>query len=213
MQKNFYPGKFIAFEGIDGSGKTTQASRLYDWFNKDSKKPVAYLTREPTNSMIGGLVRSRLTSDWKSGHECLQLLFSADRAYHLEKEIIPLLKKDIIVITDRYFFSTIAYGAVEIKNAEWLVEINKQFILPDITFIIKVSPRICFERMESARFHIELFEKEEILTRVWQNYENLSKRFKNVNIIDGERPIEEVFSQIKKVVLSQLINNKTKKEV
>ena len=201
MQKNPYKGKFIAFEGIDGSGKTTQASKLYDWLNKGSKKPVAYLTREPTNSMIGGLVRSRLTSDWKSGPECLQLLFSADRAYHLEKEIVPLLKKDITVITDRYFFSTVAYGGVEIKNTEWLIEINKQFILPDITFIIKVSPRVCFKRIRGVRFHIELFEKEKILTQVCKNYELLSKKFKNIYIIDGEKPIEEVFEEIKKILI------------
>jgi len=196
MQKNSYPGKFIAFEGLDGAGSTTQAGKLCDWLNQNSK---SHLTKEPTNNLIGGLIRSQLTGDWRSTPECLQLLFSADRAYHLEKEIIPLLKKDITVITDRYFFSTIAYGAVEIKDIDWLIEINKPFIVPDLTFFIKVSPKICFDRIKRTRFHIELFEKEKILTLVWQNYENLAKKFENIYLIDGEKPIEDVFEEIKKI--------------
>ncbi len=210
MQKNSYSGKFIAFEGLDGSGSTTQVGKLYDWLNENSKKftlnrPLAHLTKEPTNNMIGGLIRSRLTGAWKLCPEGLQLLFAADRAYHLEKEIVPLLEKGVTVITDRYFFSTIAYGAVEIKDIDWLIKINKPFILPDVTFLIKVSSAICLDRIKKTRFHIELFEKEEALTQVWQNYEHLANRFDNIYIIDGEKPIEEVFSEIKKIVNSKII--------
>jgi len=209
MQKNPYPGKFIAFEGLDGSGSTTQSSMLRDWLNENQKELVlgkarAHLTKEPTNNIIGGLIRGQLTSDWKTKQECLQLLFSADRAHHLEKEVIPLLQNSVTVITDRYFFSTIAYGATEIKDKEWLIEINKPFILPDITFLIKVSPRTCLERIKGDRFNIELFEKEEALTRVWENYEELAKRFENVYIIKGEKSVEEIFNEIKSLIRSKL---------
>src|SRR3989344_3150121 len=176
MVKNPYPGKFIAFEGLDGSGSTTQASKLRDFLNETQKKlvlgrPSANLTKEPTNNIVGGLIRGQLTGDWKTQPECLQLLFAADRAHHLEKEIIPLLKEGTTVITDRYFFSTIAFGGLEIKDTDWLIQINRTFILPDITFLIKVSPKTCIDRIRGDRFHIELFEKEEALTRVWKNYE------------------------------------------
>lgn len=209
MQKNPYPGKFIAFEGLDGSGSTTQAGMLCDFLNEKQKKlvlgkPLAYLTKEPTNNIIGGLIRGQLTNGWKTGPECLQLLFSADRAFHLEKEVIPLLEKGVTVITDRYFLSTIAYGASEIKDIDWLIKINEVFILPDLTFLIKVSPKICLQRIKESRFHIELFEKEEALTKVWQNYEELAKRFENVYIIDSERSIKEVFEEIKSLVHSKL---------
>ena len=209
MIKNPYPGKFIAFEGLDGSGSTTQTGKLRDWLQGNQKefvlgRPRVHLTKEPTNNIIGGLIRGQLTSDWKTRPECLQLLFSADRAHHLEKEIIPLLKERVIVITDRYFFSTIAYGAIEIPDKEWLIDINRPFILPDITFLIKVSPKACLERIKKDRFHIELFEKEEILARVWKNYEELAQRFENVYIIDGERTIEEVFEEVKSKVRSKL---------
>jgi dTMP kinase len=202
MIKNPYKGKFIVFDSLDGAGNSTQAKLLADYLNKIGKR--THITKEPTSSLIGGLIKSQLTHDWKSSPECLQLLFCADRAYHLEKEIIPLLKKGINVISDRYFFSTMAYGNLEINDLNWLIEINKKFILPDLTFFLKVSPRVCIERIKKDRFEITLFEKEEILRKVWRNYEILAKRFKNVYIINGERPIEEISKEIIKITLNIL---------
>jgi dTMP kinase len=202
MKKNPYPGKFIVFDSLDGAGNSTQVKLLADYLNKIGKR--TYVTKEPTSSLIGGLIKSQLTHDWKSSAECLQLLFCADRAYHLEKEIIPLLKRGINVISDRYFFSTMAYGNLEINDLNWLIEINKKFILPDLTFFLKVSPRVCIERIKKDRFEITLFEKEEILRKVWKNYEILAKRFKNVYIIDGERSIEEISNEIIKITEKKL---------
>jgi dTMP kinase len=202
MIKNPYKGKFIVFDSLDGAGNSTQVKLLADYLNKIGKR--THITKEPTSSLIGGLIKSQLTHDWKSSPECLQLLFCADRAYHLEKEIIPLLKKGINVISDRYFFSTMAYGNLEINDLNWLIEINKKFILPDLTFFLKVSPRICIERIKKDRFEITLFEKEEILRKVWKNYEILAKRFKNVYIIDGERSIEEISNEIIKITEKKL---------
>jgi len=209
MIKNPYPGKFIVFEGLDGSGSTTQASKLREWLNRASKelvlgKPQAHLTKEPTNNIIGGLIRGQLTGDWKTRPECLQLLFAADRSHHLEKEVIPLLKDGVTVVTDRYFFSTIAFGATEIADKEWLLEINKPFLLPDLTFLIKVSPKVCLQRIRGDRFSVELFEKEEALTKVWQNYEELAKKFNDVYIVDGEKPIEDISQEIQVLVRSKL---------
>ena len=208
MKKNPYLGKFIVFEGLDGSGQSTQAEILKNFLNKQGIK--AHLTKEPTDSLIGGLIRSQLRGEWKSKQECLQLLFSADRAYHLEREVIPLLKKGVVVICDRYFFSTVAYGAVEIKDWNWLLEINKNFLLPDITLFLKVPPKTCIKRIKQSRFEFSLFEKENFLKRVLRNYLNLAKEFKNIYIIDGKKSIEEVAQETSKIVLSQ-IRRKTRK--
>jgi dTMP kinase len=202
MLKNPYKGKFIVFDSLDGAGNSTQAKLLADSLNKIGKK--TYLTKEPTSGLIGGLIKSQLTHDWKSSPECLQLLFSADRAYHLEREIIPFLKKGINVISDRYFFSTMAYGNLEIKDLDWLVEINKKFILPDLTFFLKVSPKVCIERIKKDRFEITLFEKEKTLRKVWKNYEVLAKKFKNVFIIDGERSPGEIAKEIREITFKKL---------
>jgi dTMP kinase len=209
MKKNTYPGKLIVFDGLDGSGMSTQAAGLVDFLNEKKQKfqfghTGVYSTKEPTSSLIGGLIKSQLTHDWKSSQECLQLLFSADRAYHLEKEIIPLVERGVIVICDRYFFSTLAYGSLEIEDFDWLLNLQKKFLVPEITFFLKVSPKICIERIKKERFGITLFEKEEILEKVWKNYEKLAKRFKNVYIIDGERPVDKIAEDIRKIVKEKL---------
>jgi len=196
MRKNPYKGKFIVFEGLDGSGTTTQANLLFEYFKKQGKK--VYLTGEPTRSLIGGLIEGQISGDWKSSPGCLQLLFTADRAYHLEKGIISLLKKGITVICTRYILSTLAYGSIDIKDTQWLINLNKKFIWPDITFLLKVSPKICIQRIKKERFHKELFEKEEKLKKVYKNYLKFAKKFKNIYIIDGEKPIKEVGEEIKK---------------
>lgn len=199
MIKNPYRGKLIVFDSLDGAGNSTQVKLLADYLNKIGKK--THITKEPTASLIGGLIKSQLTNDWKSSQVCLQLLFSADRAYHLEKEVIPLLKREINVISDRYFFSTIAYGNLEIKDFDWLIKINEKFFLPDLTFFLKVSPKVCLERIKENRFEITIFEKKETLAKVWKNYQRLAKEFENVFIVDGEREVENVFKEIKNITL------------
>lgn len=196
MIKNPYKGKFIVFEGLDGSGNTTEASLLFKYLRERGEK--VYLTSEPTQFLIGGLIKSQIAGQWRSSPECLQLLFTADRAYHLEEEIIPLLKRGITVICTRYILSTLAYGIIALKDEKWLMEINKKFILPDTTFFLKASPKICIQRIRKERFHKELFEKEDKLKKVLKNYLKFSKKFSNIYIINGEKSIREVFEEIRK---------------
>lgn len=209
MKKSDYIGKFIVFDGLDGSGQSTQASLLASYLNEPKQKHKfghsgTHLTKEPTSSLIGGLIRSQLNHDWRSSQMCLQLLFAADRTYHLEKEIIPLLEKGVTIVCDRYFFSSFAYGAIDSVATKWLIEINKNFLLPDLTFFIKVSPKICITRIAKERFGSTLFEKEEVLQKVWQNYEKLAKIFKNVFVINGERPVNKIHKEITKIIEEQL---------
>jgi len=203
MLQNPYKGKFIVFEGLDGSGTTTQANLLFRYLKKQGKK--VYLTGEPTRSLTGGLIEGQISGDWQSSPECLQLLFTADRAHHLEKGMIPLLKKGITVICTRYILSTLAYGSIDIKDSQWLMNLNKKFIWSDITFLLKVSPKTCIQRIKKERFHKELFEKEEKLKKVFKNYLKFAKRFKNVYIINGEKPIKEVSQDIKKIINNKLL--------
>jgi len=201
MIKNPHSGKFIVFEGLDGSGKSTQVDLLLKFLREKGEK--VHSTAEPTQYLIGGLIKSWIANDWRSSSACLQLLFAADRAHHLEKEIIPLLKKGINVICDRYLFSSLAYGNLDL-DFDWLLKINEKFILPDITFFIDVSPELCLERMKKERFSIELFEKEEKLEKVRKNFLKLAKKFENIYLIDGEKSREEVFSQIKNIISKNL---------
>ncbi len=201
MKKNTYPGKFIVFEGLDGAGSSTQIDKLAAALKKEGKNPV--VTKEPTNNIIGGLIRGQLTKDWNSSMECLQLLFAADRAHHLDRLIIPALKDKKIVLCDRYFFSTVAFGALDLDR-NWLMEINDQFLLPDLIVLLKVSPRECLKRMHENRFQLELFEEEKKLQKVWKTYVWLANKFPNVKIVDGARSIESIASDIDKIVKKYL---------
>ena len=184
---------FIAIEGLDGSGQSTQTRLLKKWFISIGKSCIA--TKEPTNGLIGGLIRAQLMGEWRSNPEALQLLFAADRAVHLEKEILPALDKGTNVITDRYLFSSIAYGMVDLDK-EWLKQINSRFRLPDITIYLNVSPEECLNRLKGSRTRLELFEREDYLKKVHKNYMVVSKDYKNFFVIDGEKPIKEVHENI-----------------
>lgn len=199
MKKNRYQGKFIVFEGLDGSGHSTQAELLKNFLIKKGYKVV--LTKEPTLiSAAGKKIYFILNKKEKTTAQKLQDLFVKDRKEHLKKVIIPALKKGKIVISDRYFFSTIAYGSAEGLSFENLVKKNNNFLMPDLTFILKVRPKICINRIEKRKTKKTIFEKEEKLKKVWQYYKIFPKKFENIKIIEGEKPINEVFLKIKKSI-------------
>lgn len=197
MRKNSYPGKFIVFEGLDGSGQSTQAGLLRNFLVKKGYQVV--LTKEPTlDSTAGKKIRQILDEKIKEDPAELQKLFAQDREEHLKNVIIPALEKGEIVISDRYFYSTFAFGYSDGLNLDWLIKLNGNFLTPDITFVLKVAPKICVERIEKRGKVKTLFEKELKLAKVWEGYEKLSKIFKEIKIIDGEKSIPEVFEDVKK---------------
>ncbi len=182
---------FIAFEGLDGSGSSTQSRLLAE--KLEAEGHATLLTKEPTNhSPIGKMIRDILQHKWTCSPEGLQLLFSADRAEHLRNEIEPALKNGQIVITDRYLFSTIAYGSLAVSDTDWLSSLNEKFRLPDLTFLFKLDPKTCIERIQGRGADFELFEEHEKLSKIWEGYEALADRFKNIHVIDASKTIDEI---------------------
>ena len=198
-------GILIAFEGIDGAGLTTQAVLLKQ--HLEQKGYDTLLTKEPTNGLIGGLVRACLRGEWHTSNRVLQLLFTADRAHHLEYEVIPALNSGRIVICDRYMFSTIAYGSLELEY-EWLKQLNSKFPVPDLTVIIDVKPETSIRRIRSSRVGYELFEDLGRLENVRRVYiELIVKDFRNMHVVDGEGSIDQVHSEVKRIVDEYLSKN------
>ncbi|MCK4428837.1 MAG: dTMP kinase [Candidatus Aenigmarchaeota archaeon] len=191
-------GFFVVFEGLDGSGSSTQAQLLERHFKL--KNRAVMMTKEPTNNLIGGLVRAQLTHEWKSSMKCLQLLFAADRAHHLERGIEPALKKNFVVISDRYKLSTISFGSLE-TDKEWLTKINEKFREPDLTILLKVSPDSCIKRMKN-RPSVELFEEKNKLEKVWKAYESFADD--KVVIVDGEKDIDEIHEEVVRLVTEKI---------
>ncbi len=183
---------FIAFEGLDGSGLTTQASRLREWLN--NKGYEVYLTKEPTDGLIGSLIRGVLRKELVIDAETLALLFAADRMHHT-KNIIKLLDEGVIVITDRYRLSSYAFQSIEV-DLDWLKKINEKTLTPDLTFIIDTPPLICIRRIQKQRFHVELYEELEKLEKIHAIYHKLAEEESNIFLIDGNRPVEAVSSDI-----------------
>jgi len=193
-------GLFIAFEGLDGAGSTTQAYLLEKYLKQKNK---VLLTKEPTQNIIGGIIRAVLKGDLKLSSQTLQLLFAADRANHLEKEILPALKKGFIVISDRYLFSSVAYGASAGLDREWLLKINEKFRMPDITIFLDVKPETCIKRISESRFNFELFEQEEKLRKVREEYLALAEKF-SFKVINGEGSIKATHKKVLEIIKKYL---------
>lgn len=197
MKIHNYPGLFIDIEGLDGAGASTQVESVAHSLKGLGVKPI--LTKEPTAGLIGTLIRRALQKKISLPADSLQLLFVADRGEHLEKQIIPALKKGRMVITDRYLWSTVAFGSIG-SEKEWLLDLNRNFILPDLTFFIEVDPLVCLKRIavDKSRQGIELFEGKERLTQAWDAYRWLSEKYwwAQIMMVDGEKPKEQVTAAI-----------------
>lgn len=199
MRKNPYKGKFIAFEGLDGSGQTTQANLLKEYLIKNGSEVI--LTKEPTESSEAGkeikkvLEKEKIISLIK-----LQILFAEDREWHQKNRVEPALRKEKIVITDRSQFSSFAFGAASGVDLNYLFSLNEKFIEPDVVILLKVSPKICLGRIQKRGEKETLFEKEKQLKKVWKVYEKLAKKFKNIVMVNGEKSIEEIHEEIKKII-------------
>lgn len=198
MLDNPYKGKFIVFEGLDGSGQTTQVKLLAEFLRK--KNLEVLITKEPTlDSKAGKLIRAVLDKKEKIPPKKLQELYAQDRKEHLNKVIIPNLKKGKIVISDRYFFSSFAYGSLAVP-LNFLLKINDKFLMPDITFFINTKSKTSFLRVKRRGKKQTFFEEENKLKKVYQNYKKIFKKFKNVIFIDGEKSILKVHQEIKEYV-------------
>lgn len=195
-------GNFIAFEGIDGSGKSTQIALLTNRLNKEGI--YCYTTMEPTDSPIGSLIHQIMIGRVKTDNRVIAGLFVADRLDHLLNEvdgIVPKINEGTTVITDRYYFSSYAYHSVDVPM-DWVIKANEQssaILRPTITIFIDVNPDTAVERIAKNRFHQELFEKKSRLVKVRENYLKafeLLKKDENYVIIDGNQSQEKIAEMV-----------------
>ena len=199
MIKNNYPGKFVVIEGLDGSGKSAQVDLVIDFLKEKGKEVV--VTKEPTvDSEAGRKVKQALKHEISVEPLELQGLYVQDRKEHLENKVVPTLKEGKFVVSSRYAFSTFAYGYSDGLDVDLLIKMNDNFLLPDLTIIVDVSPESCVQRIEGRGEPKELFEKLEKLTKVNEIYKKLPEMFENVIMVNGERPIQEVFEDIKNII-------------
>ena len=193
---------FIVFEGIDGCGKGSQMQKLANYFSTKNKYNHLLVTREPYKIRE---IREILKLDEPPEAKAEQLtnLFVQDRKEHIQDLIKPALEKNVIVISDRYKYSTIAYQAAQGQNINKLIEMQEDMPIPDFIFIINTDLDEAFERMEKDEIRDEehKFEKSrEFQGKVKENFLKLPALLPNEKIIilDGNKTIDEIFEDVKK---------------
>jgi len=201
-------GLLIAFEGLDGAGTTTQAELTKRKLAETTPRD-AYLTKEPTDGPVGSQIRLGLSGRLDFDPQTLALLFAADRMDHLTQDVVPKLEDGVDVVMDRYYLSSIAYQMTEPDVDEaWVEAINSQCRPPDLTVFLDVPPEVCLRRMEETRWNAELYETEDRLERVYDNYrskiEELQAEGEDVRVIDGTESIEDVSAAIMDAVHDKL---------
>ena len=198
---------FISFEGIDKSGKSTQISLLANYLKK--RKCQVVQTCEPGGTRLGKEIEKILlkgsTRQISSVGELF--LYLADRAEHVKKIIRPALEKDIIIVSDRFADASVAYQGYGRKlDIHWIEKLNKkatQGILPELTFLLDISPELARKRSKEK----DRIENEEIAfhQRVRQGYLEIARLHpKRVKIINGQRSIEEIHLAIIRILSEYL---------
>lgn len=204
-------GIFITFEGIDGSGKTTQIE-LLNSFLKQSGFDVV-LTREPGGTDIGDKIRKILldSKNIQMSYRAETLLFLASRAELVSKVIQPSLNQGKIIICDRFFDSTIAYqGIARQLGAEKILDMSlwaTENIIPNLTFLLSIDVWECENRIKNGKKKKDRIEKEEIdfKSKIQEGYMQLAgKNKERFVIVDGCLDIESVFAVVKSNTLRVL---------
>jgi dTMP kinase len=203
---------FIALEGIDGSGKSTQTKLLTEQLTAQGYK--VYSTFEPTNNQIGKLIREILRGNAKADHRVIAGLFVADRLDHVLNEeygIVKKLEEGYTVIMDRYLFSSYAYQGAHM-NIDWVIQANAmsaQILRPDVNIFIDVSPEVSMHRVHTNRESVELFETLDSLKLVRSKFMEAFEKQKDVeNIfsVDGNRTPELIAKDIWQKVQTMMEN-------
>jgi len=194
-------GRLIVLEGIDGSGKSTQAGRLVERLGERGLEAI--LLREPSDGPWGRKIREKAASrDSLTPEEELEL-FVKDRRENVERKIRPALDRGRIVVLDRYYFSTMAYqGAKGIDPVE-IRRINEAFaVIPDLVIVLDIPADDGLERIAGRGRRDWLFEREDYLCRVREIFLTLDDSY--VRHVDASLPEDSVAAEIEALVLREI---------
>ncbi len=194
MQTKLKKGLLIAFEGIDGTGKSTQIQLLAEKLVKQGLRVEK--TREPTNGHYGTKIRELYADrDGTSLEDELQL-FIRDRREHVAGVINPAITAGTIVLTDRYYYSTAAYQGAAGMDPQRILQMNEEFApRPDLVLLIDLPVAESIHRIEVLRKEtLNAFEQEQNLIKVKQVFDALKGDY--IKKVDGTKSIEDVHSSI-----------------
>lgn len=187
---------FVTIEGIDGAGKSTVVEAIQDEFDRVAT------TSEPTENEIGKLLRKSFQEEDNDPIADF-MLFMADHQEHIENFIKPNLRRDWMVVSDRYADSTRAYQALLLDDQIVAPETYIQRVMepwnlePDLTIYLDVPAAVGMQRADSG----EKYEKRQFLSKVRANYNRIGNRFsKRWNVVDATQPEEEVVDEVISII-------------
>lgn len=190
-------GKFIVLDGPDGAGTTTHSTLLADLLKKQGHDVL--LTTEPSDGPIGQWIRKQLIADAPLTPTALQLLFCADRAWHLEAVIEPALRQGTVVVCDRYAPSTLVYAQAQGVPVQMLKMLNDNFLQPDCMIFTLPPVEVSVGRIE-ARGEKDLFEGRELQKKIHEGYSKLAAENPTIRIVDTSKDKKESADEIFAIV-------------
>jgi len=206
----------VVLEGIDGAGTTTQTARLAATLRKRGRD--VHTTREPSDGPIGKLIREILGGRHQPvDATTMALLFAADRADHLQREVEPALARGAVVISDRWYHSSLAYqgaggearealpreGRSPIAAREWIRVLNARARRPDLTILLEVPAEVGAERRAAAARPEELYDRLELQRRIAAGYREVVAELgatEKIVVLDGTRDAGAVAEEVARVV-------------
>lgn len=192
-------GAFIVFEGIDGSGKSTHIKILAGKLRE--KGYTVVVTAEPSRDDIGKLIRRYAKrNEGRLPAEAEALLFAADRKMHLMNVVLPAVKRGQIVISDRYLHSTLAYQGALGLDLDWIMELNRFTVKPDLTILLDILPEYSLQRVKRKK---TVFEEPDYLRKVRDIYLKYVEKGEMVTV-DADRSRKVIQGEIQELVLNFL---------
>ena len=195
--------KFVVFEGIDGAGSSTQAKLLQEYLIQ--QRQPAILSPEPTDGIIGKLIREILQKDilvYNDSHkfdEQMAYLFAADRYHHLynnQDGVLKLIRQGINVISTRYYFSSLAYNGHTTAELEFIYQLNAKFPQPDLVIYLDIPVEVSLKRLQERKI-LEVYEEKEKLIRVKQNFEKIFANYQGQLLqVDATKPLDIIHQEI-----------------
>lgn len=203
-------GKLIALEGIDGTGKSTQAAMLHGFLRETGMDGI--VTHEPVyGSPTGKLIKEILHSNERHNDFSLQMLFTVDRAMHVDSVISPALENGRYAIVDRYLMSTVAYSVAAGLKGMQLQAIRKSnsvFPQPDFAFILDMEPEESIKRMAGQGRETDKFEENlKFLRKVRRAYLKFPAIYQNTFLIDANKDANSVHSSITDILKKRPISS------
>jgi dTMP kinase len=193
---------FIAIEGIDGSGKSTQSQLLAEKLQSVGHR--VYQTFEPTDQPIGRMIRDIFAGRTEGDQKVIASLFAADRLNHIlhsEHGMLHYRQESYSIISDRYYLSSYAYHGAHV-DMDWVMDMNAQAVMllqPDVHIYIDLPPEVAMARISASRTHIEMYETLDNLTAVYEKYEEAITKIRkgeNIRRISGDQSIEDIAADI-----------------